>query len=209
MRGETNYKSWFYVDEQRVTPNENTTVEVEAGKNVSFMIGMQAYGTSTKGFDKTGKMKILSVRAYYGASASDKPAPPAKLTLSASSCKADETVVMKWEGAASTDDNPITGYRIECCDSADGITWGQWTVLQEAESTATSGQLSVPPSTNPNNPYRKYRIATKCTQIDRLYSTYTEANTVLFTLGTGEDFVQQPVSTMPPYIAVNIWRRVK
>lgn len=83
-------------------------------------------------------------------------APSAPTSCSVSETISNSNATLSWSGATNGNNNTITGYEIQRCESSDGTSWGSWVAL----TTTTSTSLSVEPSSTYGN-YYKYRVRTQ------------------------------------------------
>ncbi len=95
----------------------------------------------------------------------------APTTCSLNSSLAENAVTLSWSGATSGAGNTISSYEIQYSESSDGTTWGSWSALSTVNSTATSGSLSVNPSST-RGYYRRFQVRTRGTAGSSYYSTW-------------------------------------
>ncbi len=69
------------------------------------------------------------------------------------------SVVLQWSGAGAGVQNTITGYEIQCADSADNATYGDWQACASVASASAAGSASVPVN-GTRGSWRRYRIRT-------------------------------------------------
>lgn len=69
------------------------------------------------------------------------------------------SVVLQWSGAGAGVQNTITGYEIQCADSADNAAYGDWQACAAVASASAAGSASVPVN-GTRGSWRKYRIRT-------------------------------------------------
>lgn len=82
---------------------------------------------------------------------------PTSVSLSALICEI--APAFSFSGAAGGTNNPLAGYQIQVADSADGVSYGSWTLYQNLVTTETGGSVIIAlPSTR--GYYRKVRICT-------------------------------------------------
>ena len=84
----------------------------------------------------------------------------APTACSVSSTLAEGNVTLSWSGAAGGTNNAISSYEIQYSESSDNATWGAWTALTAVTTTATSGSVSVAPSSTRGN-YRRFQVRTR------------------------------------------------
>ncbi|WP_246798201.1 hypothetical protein [Alkalibacter rhizosphaerae] len=84
---------------------------------------------------------------------------------------AENSVTLSWSGATSGAGNTITSYEIQYSESADGATWGAWAALSTLTTTATSGSVSVEPSSM-RGYYRRFQVRTRGTAGSTYYSDW-------------------------------------
>ena len=126
---------------------------------------------------------------------------PTSFTVSPSITGASATLT--WSGAAGGTGNAITGYGIQCADSSNGTTWGDWQDLATVESTETSGTLTA--NTNPAyGGWRKYRIRTQGAAGSTYYSGYTESTGTVQTFGRATAPTSVTVSNPTPPISTQV-----
>lgn len=95
-----------------------------------------------------------------------------------SSTLAENNVNLTWSGAKAGTNNAISAYEIQYSDSTDNSTWGSWIALTIVTSSATSGSLSVSPSSTRGN-FRRFRVRTRGTAGSAYYSGWkVSTNTV-------------------------------
>ena len=87
--------------------------------------------------------------------------PPAECILS--STLSFSPVKLEWSGATGGVVNEIIGYNVQYCESADNITWGDWSDLLYSETTSVS--VSPPPTIGN---YYKFRIQS-CGEAGEMY----------------------------------------
>lgn len=98
---------------------------------------------------------------------------PTSVTL-AKSMSMGGTVELAWSGATPGTGNAISGYQVQRCPSADGVTWGAWEDLAQPAASP----LAVEPPSTPGH-YYKYRVRTKGAAGSAYYSGYKECATTL------------------------------
>lgn len=103
----------------------------------------------------------------------------------------EEVVKLSWSGAAAGTDNSITGYIIQCSDSANGSTWSPWVNLTTVNSIATSGNAYVDVN-GTRGAFRKYRIQTKGSAGVEWYSTWS-----------GES-ARVKTNQLPEFVSINV-----
>ena len=96
---------------------------------------------------------------------------------SVSTTLAEGNITLSWSGASGGAGNGIMSYEIQYSDSTDNSSWGAWTVLTTVSTSATSGIVSVSPSTVRGN-YRRFRIRTRGAAGESFYSDWTVSNSV-------------------------------
>ena len=69
-------------------------------------------------------------------------------------------VTLSWSGAAGGTNNTITSYEVQYSESSDNATWGAWTALTAVTTAATSGSVSVAPSST-RGYYRRFQVRTR------------------------------------------------
>ncbi len=84
-------------------------------------------------------------------------------------------VTLSWSGATSGSGNTISGYEVQYSDSVDNTTWDSWTALTVITSTASSGSLSVAPSST-RGTYRRFRVLTRGSAGASYYSSWKVSN---------------------------------
>ncbi len=95
----------------------------------------------------------------------------APTACSVSATLAESNVTLSWSGASNGAGNTISSYEIQVSESTDGSTWGNWTALTTVTTTATSGSLSVSPSSTRGN-YRRFQVRTRGTAGIDYYSAW-------------------------------------
>lgn len=93
----------------------------------------------------------------------------APTACSVSATLAEGNVTLSWSGASNGAGNTISSYEIQYSESSNGSTWGGWTALTTVTTTATSGSLSVSPSSTRGN-YRRFQVRTRGTAGADYYS---------------------------------------
>ncbi len=83
--------------------------------------------------------------------------PPS--TFYPASAVGEGSVTLQWSGAGAGVQNTITGYEIQCADSADNAAYGDWIACAAIASTSAAGSASVPVN-GTRGAWRKYRIRT-------------------------------------------------
>lgn len=87
-----------------------------------------------------------------------------------------EAVLLSWGAGSAGTNNAVTGYDVQYCDSADGVTFGSW---QTASGSPVSGaQLSVSPPGSAGY-YRKFRVRTCGSAGADWYSDWVESANML------------------------------
>ena len=87
-----------------------------------------------------------------------------------------EAVLLSWGAGSAGTNNAVTGYDVQYCDSADGVTFGSW---QTASGSPVSGaQLSVSPPGSAGY-YRKFRVRTRGSAGADWYSDWVESADML------------------------------
>ena len=105
------------------------------------------------------------------------PQPCAAPALTVSPVIAETNPTLSGSGAADGAGNPITGYEIQCAESADGVTWGSWTAEKIITTSSTGFSTPVPvPSTRGYS--RKWRVRTLGEAGEAYYSDWVESGTV-------------------------------
>ncbi len=112
---------------------------------------------------------VLPSNAYFRSSASTatleveyvinitQATPPS--TFYPASAVGEGSVALQWSGAGAGIQNAITGYEIQCADSADNAAYGDWAACAAVSSSSAAGSASVPVNTT-RGAWRKYRIRT-------------------------------------------------
>lgn len=188
------------INGQTVTKNVDNEIALITGETGSFSLYYRNTNSSAGTYSVT--WKNMSVTATYSSTVTD-PTAPSNVDLGANA--ADSSVRLSWQAGGAGVSNPVTGYEIQSCDSTNGTSWGAWSALTSTAANVTSAVVSVAPNVGS---YRKYRVRTVATDADYKYSAWAESGMVK-TTEPEAPFEQQPVTTMPPFRAVHIWRRVE
>lgn len=131
------------------------------------------YGqTYTANHTTTATVSEIYLRIDYTGGYTECSAPTT-VTLEKSMSMGDP-VELAWSGAAPGTGNAITGYQVQRCLSADGLTWGAWEDLAKP----TASPLAVEPPEEPGHLY-KFRIRTLGAAGSDFYSGYKECATTL------------------------------
>ena len=126
---------------------------VTMGHYVQVRVIALSFGYGSNGKQYSGDEHLLVARRVQPTACK----PPASITLSKSVSEGE--VTLSWSGAEAGANNPISGYEIQYCDSADLKSWGARYALQTVDSTARSGSIKVkPPDTRGH--YRGFLIRT-------------------------------------------------
>lgn len=135
---------------------------------------LAASTSSFKAFSHTTTTKISEIylRIDYTGGYTECSAPTT-VTL-AKSMSMGDPVELAWSGATPGTGNAITGYQVQRCLSADGLTWGAWEDL----ATPAASPLAVEPPAEPGHLY-KFRVRTQGTAGSDFYSGYKECATTL------------------------------
>ena len=134
--------------------------------------GAVATSSTSKGYYK-GSAYLYVVVTYTQYTACGAPT-----SCSVSSTLSEENVTLSWSGATNGVNNTISSYEIQYSESTDNATWGAWTALTTVSTTATSGSLSVAPSSTRGN-YRRFQVRTRGTAGASYYSGWrTSTNSV-------------------------------
>jgi hypothetical protein len=138
------------------------------GSGASNCLFMDA-GSSTLNYMGFGARDDLSqiVLTINWASRTTACSPPTSCSVSAT--LSESNVTLSWSGASGGINNTISSYEIQYSESADNVTWGAWTALTTVTTTATSGSLSVAPSSTRGN-YRRFQVRTRGTAGASYYS---------------------------------------
>lgn len=95
----------------------------------------------------------------------------APTACSVSATLAEGSVTLSWSGAGNGAGNTITSYEIQFSESGDGSTWGSWAALTTVNTTATSGSVSVSPSTT-RGYYRRFQVRARGSAGSSYYSAW-------------------------------------
>ncbi|MBR5302821.1 MAG: hypothetical protein IKU38_08305 [Clostridia bacterium] len=87
-----------------------------------------------------------------------------------------EAVLLSWGAGGAGTNNAVTGYDVQHCDSADGVSWGSWTTI--SGSPVTAAKISVTPPLTVGH-YRKFRVRTRGSAGEEWYSEWVESANVL------------------------------
>lgn len=98
----------------------------------------------------------------------------APTTCSTNKTLSRDNVTLSWSGAMSGQNNAISDYEIQRCESTDGKTWSGWGAL--TTTTATSATVA-PPSTAGH--YYKFRVRARGTAGASYYSGWKESTNTL------------------------------
>lgn len=130
---------------------------------------------------------VMPSNAYFRASAATatlaveyvinitQTTPPS--TFYPASAVGEGSVVLQWSGAGAGVQNTITGYEIQCADSADSATYGDWFACASVASTSAAGSASVPVN-GTRGAWRKYRIRTMGSAGSSWYSEWKVSSAV-------------------------------
>jgi len=125
--------------------------------------GAVATASTSKGYYKdSSHLYVVVTYTQYTACG-------APTTCSVNATLSEGNVTLSWSGATSGVNNTISSYEIQYSESTDNVSWGAWTPLTTVSTTATSGSLSVAPSSTRGN-YRRFRIRTRGTAGESYYS---------------------------------------
>ncbi|MFZ5351801.1 MAG: hypothetical protein ACOZCL_03630 [Bacillota bacterium] len=138
------------------------------GSGASNCLFMDA-GSSTLNYMGFGARDDLSqiVLTINWASRTTACSPPTSCSVNAT--LSEGNVTLSWSGASGGINNTISSYEIQYSESTDNVTWGAWTALTTVNTTATSGSLSVAPSSTRGN-YRRFQVRTRGTAGASYYS---------------------------------------
>ena len=134
-------------------------------------------------YTQYGLWTIDALSVYSGEKTSnsvycDITACVAPTAFSLSATLSEGAVTLSWSGAANGAGNTISSYEIQYSESSNNSTWGSWTVLSTVSSTATSGSLSVSPSST-RGTYRRYQIRARGTAGTDYYSPWKVSSNTL------------------------------
>ena len=124
------------------------------GGTVSFTLKRSTSGSGNILNLRSGITGTLTLNYQLSSTACTAPT-----ACTVGSTLSEGNVTLSWSGAAGGTNNAISSYEIQYSESGDNATWGAWTALTTVSTTATSGNVSVSPSSTRGN-YRRFQVRT-------------------------------------------------
>lgn len=201
--GTNNSISAYYVQYQDSSDGTSWSASDSAWTSMTNMTKAQAtsgYPAATPSTGMYRKYRVKTKGTQSGYDATTWTESPVVYRVDKSPCNPPSSVYtdselsyapvnLIWEGASDGTNNPITGYLVQRCESADGVTFGNWI---EPGTEIESSPLQVEPNEIIGQ-YSKFRVRAMSNLGEDYCSSWVESNILRKDMAPFKGFTDDPL----------------